>query len=133
MAGEGIDVLAKRSMADAILDSTARQLTQILHEVAGQLDPFPPFLDSVTTRAVEAEPGAAVHADRGCVVAMQDGELYEYTYTLDMTGDMPGFERKEETKKLDLPPVDYIPYAYNAICELVRMIQEKRASGKTNA
>ena len=32
----------------------------------------------------------------------------------------------KETKKLELPRQDYIPYAYNALCEITKRIVERK-------
>jgi hypothetical protein len=36
--------------------------------------------------------------------------------------------RKEEAKKLDLSPQDYIPYAYNALCQITKLLLERQQS-----
>jgi hypothetical protein len=123
------EALARRAKAEALLEETASHLRETLHGMASELDPFPFFMNSTTIRAVEAEPGGASRGDRGCVVVCRDGELYEYIYTVTVEGFYPEPSRKEELKELELAPQDYIPYAYNAICELTRMILEREGSG----
>jgi len=109
-----------------LLERTASELRDMLREAAGALDPFPFFMGSIAVRAIETEPGAAAKTDRGCVVVCSDGELYEYTYTVAMGG--PFFEpsREEKLTELDLPCQDYIPYVYNALCEITRQILERQ-------
>jgi len=123
------DPLTRRAKADIMLERTASQLRDMLHETAGELDPFPFFMGSFFIRAIEAEPGGATKEERGCVVVCPDGELYEYIYTITVGGPFPEPSRKEETRELDLPPQDYIPYAYNALCEITRLLLEKEESG----
>jgi len=126
MTEKGLDPLARQAKADIILERVASQLREMLHEAASELDPFPPFMESLFVRAIEAEPGGAATSDRGCVVVCPDGELYEYIYTMLLGGLFPEPTRKEETKKLDLPPQEYIPYAYNALCEITKLILERQ-------
>ncbi|MCH8086324.1 MAG: hypothetical protein IIC81_00580 [Chloroflexi bacterium] len=112
------------SEADTALEETAARLREILHQAAGRLDPFPSFYGSLTLRAVEAEPPEGQGNDRGCVVVCADGDLYELT--VDFSPSPFGFstnvEREEKITKLDLPPLTYISYAYNALAELTRLL-----------
>jgi hypothetical protein len=57
-------------------------------------------------------------------VVCPDGELYELTVNFGppRVGFVVGIEREEKVKKLDLPPLEYIPYAYNALAELTRLL-----------
>lgn len=123
------DPLTRRAKADIMLERTASQLREMLHETVGELDPFPFFMGSIFIRAIEAEPGGATKGERGCVVVCPDGELYEYIYTITVGGPFPEPSRKEEIRELDLPPQDYIPYAYNALCEITRLLLERQESG----
>lgn len=131
MSEKGTDALTRRAKADVLIERTASQLREMLHEAARELDPFPLFMGSFSIRAIEAEPGGASKGDRGCVVACPDGELYEYIYTVTVGGPFPEPSRKEETKELKLPPRDYIPYAYNALCEITRLLLERQESGSS--
>ena len=128
MVEKGTDPLTRKAKADALLERNASELREMLHEAAGELGPFPFFPGSFSVRAIEAEPGAAAKADRGCVVVCPDGELYEYIYTVAAGGPFPEPSLKEETKELDLPDQDYIPYAYNALCEITKQILERKGS-----
>ncbi len=131
MAGEEMEILARKATADVILERAASQLKEILHQVVAELVPFPPFPGSFFTYAIEVEPGAAARADRGCVVVCPDGELYELIIKMDFSGPFTDLfsVRREETKRLDLPPQEYIPYAYNAICEVTRILLERQGRG----
>jgi len=123
---KGLDPLTRRAKADVMIERAASQLREMLHEAAGELDPFPLFMGSLYVRAIEAEPGGAAKSDLGCVVVCPDGELYEYVYTMILGGLFPEPTPKEETRKLDLPPQEYIPYAYNALCEVTRLLLERQ-------
>jgi len=126
MAQRGTDPLTRRAKADILIETTASQLRDMLHQAVGELEPFPFFMDSLLFQGVEAEPGGPAQAERGCVIVCPDGELYEYIYLM-MVGPLyPEPFRKEEAKKLDLPPQDYIPYAYNALCQLTKLLLERQ-------
>jgi len=133
MIDKEAEILGRKVKADQALEQAAAALEQILKATARDLDPFPSFFESPFIKAVEAEPGGAARSDIGCVVVCPDGELYEYTFTMSVAGPFADFSRKEETKKLDLPPRDYIPYAYNAIAELTRLIMERRRQPRPTA
>jgi len=125
------DPLAQKAKADAAVERTAQTLRQLLVEAVARLDPFPPFPGAFFTTAIEAEPDAASHADRGCVVVGPDGELYELTMGLELPpgpGEPadPVSMRKEEMKPLELHPRDYVVYAYNALTRVVEILLEQR-------
>ena len=135
---EQFDPLARKAQADAIVERAAAGLRQLLHEAVARLDPFPPFLGAYFTLAIEAEPDAASHAGRGCVVVGPDGELYELIMGLEPPpgpGEPadPVSMRREEMTKLDLHPRDYVVYAYNALTRVVEILLEqeegRRAEG----
>ena len=130
---EQFEPLAGKAQADAILERAAQGLRQLLQEAVARLDPFPPFPGAYFTLAIEAEPDAASHPDRGCVVVGPDGELYELTMGLELPpgpGEPtdPISMRKEEMTKLDLHPRDYIVYAYNALTRVVEILLEQAES-----
>jgi len=127
MIDKEAEILGRKVKADQVLERAAADLKDILKATARDLDPFPALFDSPFIKGVEAEPGTAARADIGCVAVCADGELYEYIYTMSVAGPYADFSRKEDTKKLDLPPRDYIPYAYNAIDQLTRLIIERRS------
>ena len=116
------------SKGNAALEETAACLRELLHRAAGQLQPFPYFLGSHTIQAVEADPPKGVGPDRGCVVVCPDGELYELTVSFNQhpLDRVTGMERDEKVEKLDLPHLEYIPYAYNALAELTRLLSQDR-------
>jgi hypothetical protein len=127
---EQFDPLARKAQADAIIERAAEGLRQLLQEAVARLDPFPAFPGAYFTLAIEAEPDAASHADRGCVVVGPDGELYELMMGLEPPpgpGEPadPVSMRKEEMRKLDLHPRDYVVYAYNALTRVVEILLEQ--------
>jgi hypothetical protein len=129
MAVKDLSGKSAASKAEDVVECTAGELHEILVAIAGRLAPFPYFLGSIEVQAVEAEPGGASGADRGCVVVCDDGELYEFTMNLNLPGLGPelGLDRDDTVKRIDLPPEDYIPYAYNAIKELSALLAEQEA------
>ena len=135
-------VLVRKATADAIVERAARQLREVLHELVRRLDPFPNFPGSGIP-AVEAEPGAAKNRDRGCVVVCPDGEFYELWVSTDFSSRtpkdlleiQPEFDPisvfQTDIKPLGLSPQDYIVYAYNAICALAEIIDERREESQS--
>ncbi len=127
------DPLLRKAQADVVIGRTAQQLRQLLQEACAELDPFPPFPQSLFTHAIEVEADSAADPDRGCVVVLEDGELYELEFGIDhdsieMTGSWdPVTARKETTKKLDLHPRDYIVYAYNGLVAVTEHLLERQA------
>ena len=123
--------MLRKAQADVVLERTAKQLSQLLHEACAELDPFPPFPNALFTNAIECESGTASDPDRGCVVVCEDGELYELEMGIDhdaieMTGSWdPVTARKETKKKLDLHPRDYIVYAYNGLVAVTEHLLER--------
>ena len=132
MTSEDFDPLAHKAQADALVEEAVLHLRELLREAVGHLDPFPSFPGAFFTHAIEAEPAATAHADRGCVVVCPDGELYE----LVMGVELPSFPdeqvnpvstRKEELRKLDdLHPREYLVYAYNALTRVVEILLEQQ-------
>jgi len=126
----GFDPLAQKAKADAAIERAAQSLRQLLQEAVARLDPFPSFPGAFFTLAIEAEPDAASHTDRGCVVVGPDGELYELTMGLELPpgpGEPadPVSMRREEMKRLELHPRDYVVYAYNALTRVVEILLEQ--------
>ena len=123
------DFVALKTRADKAVDGAAEQLRGTLHELAAQLDPFPFFMGVSHIRAIETEPGRMASPDRGCIVVCPDGDLYEYKMQFKVDENSPfdnGPEREDEVKAIDLPPHEYIVYAYTAILELVKHLQVQR-------
>lgn len=127
------DPLLRKAQADAVLERTASQLRQLLHDACARLDPFPSFPNAFFTNAVECEEGASASAERGCVVVCEDGELYELDFGIDhdaieMSGSWdPVTARKETKRKLALHPRDYIVYAYNGLVAVTEALLEREA------
>ena len=132
------DPLTQKAEADAAIERAGQTLRQLLQEAVARLNPFPPFPGAFFTLAIEAEPDAAGHADRGCVVVGPDGELYELTMGLELPpgpGEPadPVSMRKEEMKRLQLHPRDYAVYAYNALTRVVEILLEQQESRRGEA
>src|SRR3712207_6536128 len=114
MTDAPFDPLARKAQADLILDRAVEQLRRIVKDLVERLDPFPPFPGAFFSYGIEVEPEAAARTDRGCVVIAPDGEFYELVIGVDMEGLGPdGYAdpvalRKEELKKLELHPREYI-------------------------
>ncbi len=131
MSDTSFDASAAAKKADETVQKTADALHEQLVEMAAALDPFPYFLGSLEVRAVEAEPGGVERSDRGCIVVCQDGELYEFTMKMQNSDSMDlSMSRDDSVKRIELSPQDYVPYAYNAIKELGKLIEDQRARGK---
>ena len=59
-------------------------------------------------------------------MVLPDGQLRELV--LRMTSgpfDTGGVDQSKELKELDLPPGDYVAYAYAAVVELARLVEER--------
>ncbi len=127
MDGNEIDPLVKRAIADAVLERASLELKKLLGELAAALDPFPTFLGLNTVQAVEIEPAGVAVADRGCVVVCPDGVLRELVLRM-VPGpmDIGGVDQLEEMKELELSSGDYVAYAYAAVIELARILEERR-------
>ncbi len=127
MDNNEIDPLVKRAIADAVLERASLELRKLLRELAEALDPFPTFLGLKTVQAVEVEPAGVAVADRGCIVVCPDGALRELVLRM-IPGpiDIGGVDQLEEMKELELSPGDYVAYAYAAVIELTRLLEERR-------
>jgi len=123
----GSDPLTRKRQADEIIETTARQLRDLLHEAVAQLDPFPPFPGSFFTYGIEVEGGTAESRERGCVVLAADGDLYELEINMDPSRQSidPIGGRDEKLKKLDLRPRDYILYACDALTKVTELLLEQ--------
>jgi hypothetical protein len=119
------DPLQHRAFADAIVERAAGQLRELLQRVAKQVDPFPPFPGAMFTYGIEVDPPAG--SPHGCVVVMDDGELYELQIGLDEDEIAQGGDhvasRHEATVRLELAPADYVPYAHRAVLALVAHLE----------
>jgi hypothetical protein len=133
MAEAEFDPLARKAQADLIVERAASQLARLVHDLAGQIYPFPPFPGAFFTEAIEVEPDAAGDPDRGCVVVCADGDLYELVIGVEFDSPEafvdPVAARKEELRKLDLHPRDYVVYAYNAVTALTEQLLQRAEEG----
>ncbi len=131
------DPLFRKAQADSLFERTAMQLKALLVDAAAELDPFPPFPNAFFTNAIEIDPGFAANRDLGCIVVCEDGELYELEIGIDhdsieLLGSWdPVTARKEERKKVDLLPRDYLIYGYAALMALTDELMEQQAGGGT--
>ena len=137
MTESTVEPLARKAQADLIVERAADQLRAIVKDLTRQLDPFPPFPGAFFSYGIEVEPDAAARTDRGCVVLGPDGEFHEFTIGVDMDALDYGFSdpvsmRKEELKKLELHPRDYIVYAHNAITRVVELLLEQEEAAETS-
>ena len=124
-----VDPLIKRAIADAVMQRASIELNKLLVELAAALDPFPNFMGVSTIQAVEVEPSGVSNPDNGCVVVCPDGELRELVLRM-IPGpfDMGGVEQTEEMAELEVPAGEYVAYAYAAVEELLKLLDERQAS-----
>lgn len=127
MLSDNIDPIVKRAVADGVLQRAATELDRLLHELTSALDPFPTFMGTSSIQALEVDPAGVADPERGCVVVCPDGKLRELVLRM-MPGpfDLGGFDQTEEFKELDLSPGDYVAYAYSAVVELARVLEERQ-------
>lgn len=123
-----VDPLIKRAIADAVMQRASIELNKLLVELAAALDPFPNFMGVSTIQAVEVEPSGVSNPDNGCVVVCPDGELRELVLRM-IPGpfDMGGVEQTDEMAELDVPAGEYVAYAYAAVEELLKLLEERQA------
>ncbi len=125
--------LARKARADRALERAAADLELLLKEASAALRPFPSFPNAFFTNAIECDPGPAGDPERGCVVVGEDGDLYELEFGVDheaveLTGSWdPVTARKEEQRKLDLHPRDYVIYAYSGLMAITEALLERAA------
>jgi hypothetical protein len=119
--------------ADDLLQRTADRLHRVLADACARLDPFPPFPGAFFSYGIEIDAPSVESAERGCVVLAPDGELYE----LEMRHDLPAsdFEvadpvalREEKMKPLDLHPLEYVVYAYEALRIVTELLMERESA-----
>ena len=126
MQSERIDPIVKRAIADGVLQRAARELDKLLEELAAALDPFPFFMGTSSIPALEIDPAGVADPTRGCVVVLPDGRLRELVLRLmPSPSDTGRIDQSEEFKELDLAPGDYVAYAYAAVVELARILEER--------
>ncbi len=122
------DPLIKRAVADAVMKRASIELDKLLVELASALNPFPNFMGISSIQAVEVEPSGVSNPNNGCVVVCPDGALRELVMRM-IPGpfDMGGVEQTDEMAELDLPPGEYVAYAYNAVQELLNLLEQQQA------
>jgi hypothetical protein len=124
------DAMARKQQADLLIERTAQQIRLLLEETAKSLRPFPPFPGAFFTSAVEVPLEGVQRSDLGCVVAGEDGGLFELEVAIDFGEEYGGADpvqaRDETLKKLeDLHPRDEIILCYNALAALTELIMEQ--------
>jgi hypothetical protein len=125
------DPMLRKQQADLALERAALQMSELLHEAAARLRPFPPFPGAFFTNAIEVEAGDAESPERGCIVVAEDGELYELEVSIDFSDDAADAvqARDEKLKKLDaLHPRDYVVLAYEALNRITEQLMERQGS-----
>ena len=124
-----VDPLVKRAIADAVMQRASIELNKLLVDLAAALDPFPNFMGVSSIQAVEVEPSGVSNPDNGCVVVCPDGELRELVLRM-IPGpfDMGGVEQTDEMAELEVPAGEYVAYAYAAVEELLKLLEERQAS-----
>ena len=77
-------------------------------------------------QALEVDPAGVADPERGCVVVCPDGKLRELVLRM-IPGpfDTGGVDQTEEFKELVMTPGDYVAYAYAAVVELTRILEER--------
>lgn len=128
MSQAEIDPLIKRAVADAVMRRASIELNKLLVELAAALDPFPNFMGVSSIHAVEVEPSGVSNPDNGCVVVCPDGELRELVLRM-IPGpfEMGGVEQTDEMAELDLPLGEYVAYAYTAVQELLKLLEQQQS------
>ncbi len=128
MSDAQVDPLIKRAVADAVMQRASIELNKLLVELAAALDPFPNFMGVSTIQAIEVEPTGVSSPDSGCVVVCPDGELRELILRM-IPGpfDMGGVEQTDEMAELEVPAGEYVAYAYAAVEELLKLLEERQA------
>jgi len=126
MVSDYIDPIVKRAVADGVLRRATTELDKLLTELSAALDPFPAFMGTSSIQALEVDPAGVADPERGCVVVCPDGKLRELVLRM-IPGpfDTGGVDQIEEFKELDLSPGDYVAYAYAAVVELTRILEER--------
>ena len=122
----------QRAKADSWPDSAA-QLRDLLKELAGQLQPYPAFMNTTSIQAIEVVPQGLGAPDRGCVVVCPDGQLYDLNlYAIPGPPGVSDVDQVEELAPLDVPPEEYILYADAAVQALkarLEAIYSKSSTG----
>jgi hypothetical protein len=116
MTASASDPLARKTQADLIIDRAAQQLGLLLKEAALALRPFPPFPGAFFTYGIEVNLDGVERPDLGCIVAGEDGELYELEMKIDFGDDFGDV----------VDPVQvFIVLAYNALSQNTELLLER--------
>jgi hypothetical protein len=126
------DPLELKYDADAVIERAADRLRTVLAEAVAKLDPFPPFPGSFFSYGIEIEAPGMESAERGCVVLGEDGAFHELKMGHEVPADEmeladPVAMREEKLEPLDLHPLEYLVYAYNAIAKVTEILLERQA------
>lgn len=127
------EILRRKTQADSALERASLQLEELLREACAELDPFPPFPNAFFTNAIELDAGPVANPEMGCIVVGEDGEIYELEVGVDhesieLTGSWdPVTARKETKKALDLHPLEYVVFAYDALTKVTDLLLERQA------
>jgi hypothetical protein len=126
MVSDNIDPIVKRAVADGVLRRASTELDKLLAELSSALDPFPAFMGTSSIQALEVDPAGVADPERGCIVVCPDGKLRELVLRM-IPGpfDTGGVDQTEEFKELVMAPGDYVAYAYAAVVELTRILEER--------
>lgn len=124
------DPLELKYDADAVIERAADRLRAILADAVARLDPFPPFPGSFFSYGIEIEAPGMESTERGCVVLGEDGGFYELKMGHEVPADDTEFTdpvamREEKREPLELHPLEYIVYAYNAITKVTELLLER--------
>lgn len=111
---------AEKLKADAVLESAAQQLQDILIGLAAKAEPQFPYFSSSSLKLIEVELGAYANPNLGFIALRPDGQLYELKMGFDI--DPWGLGPQHGLTELSLPPKEYILYAYTAICQLTDLL-----------
>ncbi len=109
------------------LTQTARQLRQLVADLAGSLEPFPCFWGMATLQAIELEPKAAMDRDFGCVVVTPEGRICQLD--LQVIEGIFGLTEEAQVEQLvepDFTAEEFIIYAGAALTALAGEIQRRR-------
>lgn len=122
-----IDPLMKRAVADAVMERASIELNKLLVELADALDPFPNFMGVSSIQGIEVEPQGGANSDSGCVIVCPDGQMRELVLRM-IPGpfDVGGVEQTSELSELDLPPGEYVAYAYSAVQALLEVLEQQQ-------
>ncbi len=124
---------ANRSHAEAIVESAARELRELLPRVARAVGEFPSFPGAMFAYGLEVDPEGELPGDYGCVVLGEDGGLYELVVSHDpqqeAAGD-PVATRAEEMHPLgDMPAEHFVLYAHRAVLVASRHVEAAGVPG----